>query len=346
VGKFLHTSRASDPDTLEGSINLQRRLLRRPSDAPGKVNAARPRLGAEESLTVGQVLTLLLLSCLVGCDTGALVETVTDGEARSADSVAIRYDVRGVGDPALVLVHGWANTRAIWGIHPETLSRRHRVAALDLAGHGASGADRRDWTMDAFGEDVVAVVDQLGLERVVLVGFSMGGAVVLEAAERLGDRVLGIVLVDEFQDPDAVMSDAEVEQVVTMMRTNWRDTAFIRAFAFTPEAPDSLLTYVREMMPEQPHEYYFTALESVLEWMGSELRSTLQRTDRPIAAINKTVPPTNVEAMRRYVPSFTVDTIGGVGHGGILLRRVEDFDALLLAIVDRFTATESETGDE
>lgn len=275
-----------------------------------------------------------------------MVETVTHGEAQSADGVTIRYDVRGVGEPALVLVHGWSNTRAIWGIHPETLARTHRVVALDLAGHGTSGIDRSDWTMDAFGEDVVAVVDQLGLEDVVLVGFSMGGVVVLEAAERLGNRVLGVVLVDELQDPDAVPSREETEQMVNMMRTNWRDTAFIRAFAFTPDAPDSLLTYVQKMIPEQPSEHYFTALESALQWIESELTSTLRTSDHRIAAINTTVQPTNLEAWQRLVPSFTVDTLQGVGHGGILLRRVEDFDARLLAIVDRFAAAESETKED
>jgi pimeloyl-ACP methyl ester carboxylesterase len=292
------------------------------------------------------VIALLLLPFLIGCDAGAPVETVTDGEARSADGVAIRYDVRGAGDPALVLVHGWNNTRGIWGVHPETLSRTHRVVALDLAGHGASGADRADWTMDAFGEDVVAVVDQLKLDGVVLVGFSMGAAVVLEAAERLGDRVLGIVLVDMFQDPDVMMSDTEAEQFVAAMRAGLGDTAFIRAFAFTPDAPDSLLTYVMAMMPEQPYEHSFTALESALDWTRSELKPTLQEIDQPIAAISTTAVPTNVEAWRRYGTSFTVDTINGVGHAGILLQRVEEFDARLLAIVDRLASGESDARAE
>jgi hypothetical protein len=127
-----------------------------------------------------------------------------------------------------------------------------------------------------------------------------------------------------------------MEQVVTMMRTNWRDTAFIRAFGFTPSAPDSLLTYVREMMPERPQEHYFAALESALEWIGTDLKSNLERVERPIAAINTTVVPTNFEALRRYAPSFLFDTTSGVGHGGILLRRVEEFDERLLAIVERF----------
>lgn len=282
---------------------------------------------------------LSVLFCVMACE-GVPEDAVTNGEVPSADGVVIRYEERGAGDPALVLVHGWANTRAIWGVHPETLARSHRVVALDLAGHGLSGTNRTDWTMDAFGEDVVAVVDQLELDDVVLVGFSMGGPVVLEAAERLGDRVAGVVFVDVLQDPDVAPADGEAEQVAAMMRANWRDTAFIRAFGFTPDAPDSLLTYVREMIPEQPHEHYFMALASMFEWLETELRPSLEGLDRPLAAINTTVQPTNVEALRRYEPSFTVDTIGGVGHGGILLRRVEDFDEYLLAIVDRFTATE------
>lgn len=298
-----------------------------------------PRLGTRKFRLQPRLAVLFLPFWLFACD-AAPGDVERSGEALSADGVAIRYEVHGAGDPALVLVHGWANTRAIWGIHPETLARHHRVVALDLAGHGLSGTNRTDWTMDAFGEDVVAVVEQLELDNVVLVGFSMGGAVVLEASERLGDRVVGVVFVDVFQDPDVAPVEGEAEQVASMMRTGWRDTAFIRAFAFMPDASDSLLTYVSEMMPEQPDEHYFMALASMFEWLETELRPSLEDLDRPLAAINTTVRPTNVEALRRYAPSFTVDTIGGVGHGGILLRRVEDFDEYLLAIVDRFTETE------
>jgi len=302
-----------------------------------------------------QVAALLLICGFAGCDSGGgddggaaadqasevsgrAADAVTYGEALSADGVVIRYEVRGTVDPTLMLVHGWANTRGIWGEHPKTLAQSHRVVALDLAGHGESGADRSDWSMGAFGDDITAVADQLGLERVVLVGFSMGGAAVLEAAKRLGDRVLGVVFVDVFKDPDIPLSDAEAQQLEAAMRANWRDPAFIRAFAFKPDAPDSLIDYVLQTMPEQPHEYWFTVLHSMRDWMQSDFLLTLQAIDSPIAAINSAEPPTNVEAMRRYAPSFTVDTIAGVGHGGILLRRVDDFDRRLLAIVERFGA--------
>jgi pimeloyl-ACP methyl ester carboxylesterase len=286
---------------------------------------------------------LLLLSCLAGCNTERENPDPVSGEARSADGVPIRYEVRGAGEPAIVLVHGWTNSRAIWGEHPRTLSRTHRVVALDLAGHGESGIGRTEWTMDSFGEDVVAVVEQLGLERVVLAGFSMGGAVVLEAAQRMPDKVLGVVIVDAFHDPDQVPPPEAVDQMVAQFRTSWGDTAFIRAFAFTPETPDSLIEYVMANSPDQPAEHWFPIMRSLFEWARTEFTSTLAGISAPVAAINTTQFPTNVEAIRRYAPSFTLDTIGGVGHAGILLQRVEDFDARLLTIVARFAASEQRT---
>ena len=286
-----------------------------------------------------------LTAALTACAADAPADrTILDGEARSADGVAIRYDARGSGDPALVLVHGWTNTREIWGEHPVTLAREHRVVTLDLAGHGATGENRATWTMDAFGEDVAAVVEELGLERVVLVGFSMGGPVVLEAADRLGERVAGIIFIDTMHDPDRVMPEAQFEQMMAAVRTNWRDTAFVRAFAYTPDTPDSLVRQTTERMPPEPRQHWFAVARAMRSWMETEMASALHAVDVPVAGINTTRQPTNVEALRRYLRSFTLDTLAGVGHAGILHQRVEDFDARLLAIVDRFVATSDSGG--
>ena len=62
--------------------------------------------------------------------------------ARSADGVAIRFEVEGQGEPTLVLVHGWAFDRHVWDGQVPALSARHRVVTLDLAGHGESGGSR------------------------------------------------------------------------------------------------------------------------------------------------------------------------------------------------------------
>lgn len=284
--------------------------------------------------------TLLLLSCLAGTARGQPQPGIATGATRSADGVQIRYDVRGTGEPTLVLVHGWTNDRSIWGEHPRTLSRTNRVVAIDLAGHGESGADRDEWTMASFGQDVVAVVEHLELGSVVLVGFSMGGPVVLEAATRMPNRVAGVVLVDAFKDPDTVLPDSLADIIERQFRTNWGDTAFLRAFAFTPDAPDSLVQRIAASSPAQPREHWFPILRGTLRWAHRDAKATLARLDVPLAAINTTREPTNIEAFRRYAPAFTVDTLQGVGHAGILLQRVEDFDARLRAILERFASTD------
>ncbi len=280
-------------------------------------------------------ITLALL--LLGCGERA-APTVISGTARSADGVEIRYDARGRGSPAIVLIPGWTNPRQIWGEHAETFARDHRVIAIDLAGHGESGTDRTEWSMKSFARDVVAVADQEGLERVVLAGFSMGGAVALEAALLLDERAAGIVFVDTFQDPESVMPADQVEPTIERFRAGWGDTAFVRAFAYTPQTPDSILQWMASYAPEQPGEHLFEIVRALHRWMVEERHETLRSVRVPVAAINTTRLPTQVEALRRYFPGFTVDTIGGVGHAGILHERVARFDSLMLAIVERLGA--------
>src|SRR3954470_9990429 len=113
----------------------------------------------------------------------------------SADGVHIEYHVYGSGEPAVVLIHGWSCDGNYWKEQIAPLKAKYTVVTVDLAGHGASGTNRVDWSMGNFGEDVAAVVRQLQNQKVVLVGHSMGAPVALEAARRIGDRVVGIIAV-------------------------------------------------------------------------------------------------------------------------------------------------------
>src|SRR3954466_8079218 len=122
--------------------------------------------------------------------------TARTGTAKSADGVPIHYEVQGRGEPALVFVHGWAIDGRYWDAQVPVFARTHRVVTLDLAGHGRSGRERKDWTVAAFGQDVRAVVEALKLPRVVLIGHSMSGNVVLEAAKMMPECVVGIIPVD------------------------------------------------------------------------------------------------------------------------------------------------------
>ena len=101
--------------------------------------------------------------------------SVEFGTAVSADGVQIRYEFRGKGEPTLIFVHGWCCDRSYWREQLPYFAEKHRVVAIDLAGHGESGLNRKAWTLDAFGDDVAAVAAKLSLKQMVLIGHSVGG---------------------------------------------------------------------------------------------------------------------------------------------------------------------------
>ena len=73
-----------------------------------------------------------------------------DGSPRivnSADGVHIEYHVYGSGEPAVVLIHGWSCDGNYWQKQVAPLKAKYTTVTVDLAGHGASGANRTDWSI-------------------------------------------------------------------------------------------------------------------------------------------------------------------------------------------------------
>jgi 3-oxoadipate enol-lactonase len=117
---------------------------------------------------------------------------------RVAGSAGVELAVRLEGDPAappLVLLHALGETSESWAPLLPEFTRRYRVAAFDLRGHGAS-----DWpgiySCELMRDDVVTAVDALGLQRFTLIGHSLGGAVALLIAQQLGDRITQLLIED------------------------------------------------------------------------------------------------------------------------------------------------------
>ncbi len=165
--------------------------------------------------------------------------------ASSFDGTRVAFDVVGPEAPSIVLVHGWCCDRGYWDAQRDALAESFRVVTVDLAGHGDSGASRKDWTIAAFGCDVQAVVDALGLKHVLLVGHSMGGDVILEAARRLPGRVRALVWVDTYRALPHTRSEEEVLRFMTPFRRNFAATTqdFVRRL-FHPASDEALVERV------------------------------------------------------------------------------------------------------
>ncbi len=111
------------------------------------------------------------------------------------DNKRVFYESYGNGESAVLLVHGWGMSGRTWDhVTPALVAAGHRVVLIDHRGCGQSDKDFADLSIKAIAGDVVALVKELGLSSVVLNGWSLGGAVVVEAADQLGEVCKGLVL--------------------------------------------------------------------------------------------------------------------------------------------------------
>ncbi len=230
----------------------------------------------------------------------------------SPDGIAIAYETRGEGAPAIVFVHGWSCDRTYWAGQLEPFSREYQVVAVDLAGHGESGAGREEWSMAAFGGDVAAVVEGLGLERVVLVGHSMGGDVIAAAARRLPGKVVGMIWVDAYRALGNPRTPEQLEAVVSPLRTDFvpATRAFVRSM-FPAEADPELVERVAVDMSSAPPEVAVEAVYNALSY-DRVMPGLLEELDLPLVAINPDGLGTDVESLERY--GAEVLLLPEVGH--------------------------------
>jgi pimeloyl-ACP methyl ester carboxylesterase len=114
----------------------------------------------------------------------------------SRDGVALAYEERGSGNPPMVFVHGWSCDSRYFAPQIERFSQEHRTIAVDLRGHGESDAPHQQYTMPAFADDVAWLCRELGAEKPIVVGHSMGAVVALQLAADHPDVPGAIAMID------------------------------------------------------------------------------------------------------------------------------------------------------
>ncbi|HZI92851.1 MAG TPA: alpha/beta hydrolase [Patescibacteria group bacterium] len=249
-----------------------------------------------------------------------------EGSVASADGVMIHFHSEGSGDPALVFVHGWSCDSAYWSAQVTEFAPHHRVVTLDLAGHGKSGSGRKDWTIPAFGADVAAVVRQLDLKSVVLVGHSMGGPVTVEAALLMPDRVKLLVPVDSLQNAEFKLKPEQSAGFLAAFEKDFPGTVrqFFSQF-FPPTAPREIVEPVLSRAASANPASALAAMRSLIAY---DLTASLPRLKAPIHAIDSDSNPVAIEVNRKYARRFDAVIMPGVGHFPMLVAPTE-FNRLL-----------------
>jgi pimeloyl-ACP methyl ester carboxylesterase len=253
--------------------------------------------------------------------------------ATEPDGVHIEYRVAGKGDPAIVLIHGWATDANYWNAQIAPLQAKYTVVAVDLAGHGGSTKSRTDWSMEKYGEDVATVVQRIPNQQVILVGHSMGGTVALEAAHTLGNRVIGIIVVDALKSVGLPpLSPSQIETRVAPFRTDFIGAVrkYVSEELFEKGADPLFVQKVAYDMSLQPPDVGVASLEALL---SMDFKTVLPDIKVPVLAINSDLGTTDDARIRKALPTFESDVIPHTSH--FLMMEVPDkFNPLLMRDID------------
>ena len=113
--------------------------------------------------------------------------------AATVDGMRIQSAVAGAGNQTVILVHGWTCDSSSWDAQVPVLARKYRVITIDLPGHGKSDSPKDGkFSMDLFARAVEAVRAEAKVDKVVLVGHSMGAPVIRQYARRFPRHVAGL----------------------------------------------------------------------------------------------------------------------------------------------------------
>ncbi len=118
----------------------------------------------------------------------------------------LNYHEKGQGYP-LILIHGLSDDLHFWDPLIPGLAVHYQVISLDLRGHGQSPLTGDEYSIKQFAEDVIHLLDGLGIKKAHFIGFSLGGAIAQQLALDNPSRVLSLVLISSFSYTDSMLAD-------------------------------------------------------------------------------------------------------------------------------------------
>ena len=249
------------------------------------------------------------------------------------------YSANEASAPTMVLVHGWGMSTQCWDpILPALIAAGMRVIALDHRSCGQSDKTFDDVSIGAIAGDIVNLADHLQLNNVILNGWSLGGAVVVEAAARLGDRCAGLVLTGGAtpvytQKPDFPHGGTAEDVAGTVQAYQSNRIDFLHGL--------SQIVCVKEVGANVENWFYQIFLQAspsagatLGELANSDQRETLMELNVPILSIFGSEDGFVAPAICRWVgenhPRARNVEFEGVGHAPF----IEDRESYLAALIE------------
>ena len=293
--------------------------------AVGSEQKSHRKLFSKYSLSLTSCLVILFLSV------GAIrAQAEWPYVVPSKDGTPISYEIYGAGEPTLVFVHGWSCDARYWRAQLPHFSKNYRVVMLDLAGHGHSSTTRSQYTMRAFGEDVRAVTEATGSRSVILIGHSMGGSVIAEAARLMPYRVIGLIGIDTLENIEYPMTREKLKRMIAPLEKDYRTGS--RQFAeemISPHTDPQLREWILSDISAAPPAVALSAMNEMMsQYVTGEAAKIFDKIRIPVITVNGDLWPINYEANRRHMFSFDAIVLKEADHF-LMMNRPKEFNRAL-----------------
>ncbi|HQB39709.1 MAG TPA: alpha/beta fold hydrolase [Deltaproteobacteria bacterium] len=260
---------------------------------------------------------------------------------RNREGVELWYEEQGQGR-ALVLLHGWGMSSAVWAQQMKRLSAGFRVIALDMRGHGQSGSAPSGYDFEGFAADVVDLLAALEIRGACLLGWSMGAEVAIGAARSAEDRLAGLILVsgtprfsagDDF--PHGLAPQESAGMAIKVRRNLGRALQGFTAGMFVPGELDdpTLAAETADMLARVRYPEQTVALASLKTLAESDLRGLLASIRLPTLVINGSADMVCLPAASDYLATSIHNSshvvLNGCGHAPFITRP-DEFAACIM----------------
>ncbi|KAA9162101.1 alpha/beta fold hydrolase [Amycolatopsis acidicola] len=245
-----------------------------------------------------------------------------------------------MADLPLLLLHAFPADARMWQRVRDPLSARLRLITPDQRGLGRSPLPEtgREPDLADAARDVLALLDKLELEKVVLGGCSMGGYLAMAVLRAAPERVGGLVLIDTKASADAPEAAANRRKIAERAEsegvTGWLAESMLPNLLAENATPDVVET-VREIIDSQPPAGVAWAARAMA--VRPDSLDVLAKADVPALVVvgeqDKLTPPEQAKAMAEALPGAELAVLPGVGH----LTPLEDPDGVSDAILRRFS---------
>lgn len=253
-------------------------------------------------------------------------------------TTTISYLEQGKGDTTLLLVHGWCINKGYWENQIDYFKAKYKLVAIDLPGFGESTSTRDKWTIAQYGGDLIEIIDKLGLTNVILVGHSMAGEVILEAALKDHPAIIGLVGIDNFKTIDVQFSPEQLERmhsVMELMEKDFKNIApsYAENVLFHPSTDGTVKARVKQDFAASDPDVGFSSLKELVNYSAQE-PAKLAQLKYKLHLINSDYMPINLDGLEKYCRnSFAVVNIEETGHYP-MIEKPDKFNELLQKTIE------------